>query len=63
MSDTTLNQKYSKPSGKNKVFNPVDENKVGVGGFHFSDGTSIDDPFGGLYNVTQNKAESYEDEE
>ncbi len=63
LSDTTLNQKYSKPSGKNKVFNPVDENKVGVGGFHFSDGTSIDDPFGGLYNVTQNKAESYEDEE
>ncbi len=63
LSDTTLNQKYSKPSGKNKVFNPVDENKVGVGGFHFSDGTSIDDPFGGMYNVTQNKAESYEDEE
>ena len=31
LSPTTLNQKYDKPSGKNRTFAPVDENKVGVG--------------------------------
>ena len=31
LSPTTLNQKYDTPSGKNRTFAPVDENKVGVG--------------------------------
>ena len=31
LSPTTINQKYSKKSGKQKVFKPIDENKVSVG--------------------------------
>jgi hypothetical protein len=31
LSPTTLNQKYDTPSGKNRTFAPVDENKVRVG--------------------------------
>ncbi len=60
LSPTTLNQKYSKPSGKQRQFDVVDVNKVGVGGIHFSDGTSIDDPFGGTFSVTSNRAEDDE---
>ena len=60
LSDTTLNQKYSTPSGKNKVFGKVDEDKVGVGGIHFKDGS--DDPFGDVFSVAS-KAEHKDDEE
>lgn len=60
MSDTTLNQKYSTPSGKNKVFGKVDEDKVGVGGIHFKDGS--DDPFGDVFSVAS-KTEHKDDEE
>lgn len=60
LSDTTLNQKYSVPSGKNKNISAVDEDKVGVGGIHFKDG--IDDPFGDVFGVAS-KAEHKDDEE
>ena len=60
LSDTTLNQKYSLPSGKNKNISAVDEDKVGVGGIHFKDG--IDDPFGDVFGVAS-KAEHKDDEE
>lgn len=60
LSDTTLNQKYSVPSGKNKNISAVDEDKVGVGDIHFKDG--IDDPFGDVFGVAS-KAEHKDDEE
>ncbi|MBR4800151.1 MAG: DUF2357 domain-containing protein [Clostridia bacterium] len=40
ISPTTANQKYSKPSGKNKNITAVDENKVQVGGI-----SGLDDPW------------------
>ena len=62
LSDTTLKQKYSTPSGKNKVFGKVDEDKVGVGGIHFKDGSDVSDPFGSVFSV-KSKAEHTDDEE
>ncbi|MBQ9276789.1 MAG: hypothetical protein IJ226_04260 [Clostridia bacterium] len=54
LSPTTLNQKYSKPSGKNKNITAVDENKIQLGGFG-----GLDDP----WNLNlKNHAESEDDE-
>ena len=47
LSPTTINQKYSKKSGKNKVFKPVDENKVSVGSLPINAG-SIQDALSGF---------------
>lgn len=58
LSPTTLNQKYSTPSGKKKNLTAVDENKVAVGGITFKDGSSLDDPF--AIGITANKAENYD---
>lgn len=58
LSPTTLNQKYSTPSGKNKNLTAVDENKVAVGGITFKDGSSLDDPF--AIGITANRAENYD---
>ena len=55
LSPTTLNQKYSKPSGKNKNITAVDENKIQLGGFG-----GLDDPWS--LNL-KNHAESEDDEE
>lgn len=60
ISATTLNQKYSKPSGKVKNFEAIDESKVAVGGIRFADGSSLDNPFGSAFGVTVNKAEKHE---
>lgn len=58
LSPTTLNQKYSAPSGKKKNLTAVDENKVAVGGITFKDGSSLDNPF--ATGITANKAENYD---
>lgn len=58
LSPTTLNQKYSTPSGKQRHFDAIDENKVAVGGIRFADGSNVDDPFGGAFGITANKAET-----
>ncbi len=50
ISATTRNQKYSKPSGRQRNIEAVDESKVAVGGIRFADGTDIDNPFGGISN-------------
>ena len=60
LSDTTLNQKYSTPSGRKLNLTAVDENKVGVGEIHFKDG--IDDPFSSVLNV-KSKAERKDDDD
>ena len=48
LSATTLNQKYSLPSGKERRFDAVDESKVAVGGIRFKSGSGILDPFGSV---------------
>lgn len=58
LSPTTLNQKYSTPSGRKKDLTAVDENKVAVGGITFKDGSSLDDPF--AIGITANRAENYD---
>lgn len=45
LSPTTVNQKYSKPSGKQRNIQKIDEDKVKVGGITFKDGSGIFDPF------------------
>ncbi len=58
LSPTTLNQKYSTPSGRKRNLTAVDERKVAVGGITFKDGSSIDDPY--ATGITANKAEDYD---
>ena len=48
LSATTLNQKYTLPSGKEKHFDAIDESKVAVGGIRFKAGSGILDPFGSV---------------
>lgn len=62
LSATTLNQKYTLPSGKNRTFDVVDEDKVGVGGITFADGSGIVDPFGDELDISA-KPEIRKDEE
>lgn len=62
LSATTLNQKYTLPSGKNRTFDVVDEDKVGVGGITFADGSGIVDPFGDELDISA-KPETRKDEE
>ncbi len=45
ISPTTANQKYSKPSGKQKNIEKVDENKVSVGDIHLSQADEVN-PWG-----------------
>ncbi len=45
LSHTTVNQKYSKPTGRKLNLSAVDEDKVGIGGITFKDGSGIFDPF------------------
>ena len=47
LSPTTINQKYSKKSGKQRVFKAVDENKVSVGSLPINTG-SIQDVLSGF---------------
>lgn len=62
LSATTLNQKYTLPSGKNRTFDVVDEDKVAVGGITFADGSGIVDPFGDELDISA-KPEIRKDEE
>ena len=62
LSATTLNQKYTLPSGKNRTFDVVDEDKVAVGGITFADGSGIVDPFGDELDISA-KPEIHKDEE
>ncbi len=62
LSATTLNQKYSTPSGKNKHIEAVDENKVKVGGIRFKKDSGIVDPFGEIYDVSS-AVEKHDDDE
>lgn len=62
LSATTLNQKYTTPSGKKRKIDAVDENKVSVGGITFADGSGIVDPFGDTLDISA-KPENHDDEE
>lgn len=62
LSATTLNQKYTIPSGKKRKIDAVDENKVSVGGITFADGSGIVDPFGDTLDISA-KPENHDDEE
>lgn len=62
LSDTTLNQKYSTPSGKKRNITAVDEDKVGVGGIHFKDDSGVTDPFSSVLSVAS-KAEHADKED
>lgn len=52
LSATTLNQKYTLPSGKERNLEAVDESKVGVGGITFSKQSGVFDPFGDVFDVS-----------
>lgn len=54
--------KYTLPSGKNRTFDVVDEDKVAVGGITFADGSGIVDPFGDELDISA-KPEIRKDEE
>ena len=56
ISPTTLNQKYSKPSGKSKNITAVDESKLQLGGF-----SGLDDPWS--LNVNKHHVDSTDEEE
>ncbi len=62
LSATTLNQKYTTPSGKKRNIAAVDESKVSVGGITFADGSGIVDPFGDTFDISA-KPENRDDEE
>lgn len=62
LSATTLNQKYTLPSGKERRFDAIDEDKVSVGGIRFKSGSGITDPFGDTFDVSA-KPENRDDEE
>lgn len=61
LSPTTLNQKYSQPTGRKGKLEAIDESKVSVGGIHFSSGSGIMDPFGDVFSIS-NKAENSDEE-
>ncbi len=65
LSPTTINQKYSKKSGKQRVFKAVDENKVSVGSLPINTG-SIQDVLSGFgveqAPKTEEKPEENQDE-
>ena len=64
LSATTLNQKYSMPSGKDRVFDAIDESKVAVGGIRFKAGSGITDPFGSIdVKSVAEKKRTVDDEE
>lgn len=63
LSPTTLNQKYSQPTGRKGKLEAVDENKVGVGGIHFSEGSGISDPFGDVFSVSTKAEKKDSDDE
>ncbi|MGN0744254.1 MAG: DUF2357 domain-containing protein [Christensenellales bacterium] len=52
LSATTLNQKYTLPSGKERNLEAVDESKVSVGGITFSKQSGVFDPFGDVFDVS-----------
>ena len=62
LSATTLNQKYTLPSGKERRFDAIDEDKVSVGGIKFKSGSGIVDPFGDTFDISA-KPENRDDEE
>ncbi len=62
LSATTLNQKYTLPSGKERRFDAIDEDKVSVGGIKFKPGSGIIDPFGDTFDISA-KPENHDDEE
>ncbi len=62
LSATTLNQKYTLPSGKERRFDAIDEDKVSVGGIKFKSGSGIIDPFGNTFDISA-KPENHDDEE
>ena len=62
LSATTLNQKYTLPSGKERRFDAIDEDKVSVGGIKFKSGSGIVDPFGDTLDISA-KPENRDDEE
>ena len=63
LSATTLNQKYTLPSGKDRVFDAIDESKVAVGGIRFKSGSGITDPFGNIDVRSVAEARRAEDEQ
>ncbi len=62
LSATTLNQKYTTASGKERHFDVIDEDKVSVGGIKFKSGSGIVDPFGDTFDISA-KPENHDDEE
>ena len=62
LSATTLNQKYTTASGKERHFDAIDEDKVSVGGIKFKSGSGIVDPFGDTFDISA-KPENHDDEE
>ena len=62
LSATTLNQKYTLPSGKEKHFDAIDESKVAVGGIRFKTGSGILDPFGSVNLASAAEARTARDE-
>lgn len=63
LSPTTLNQKYSQPTGRKGKLEAVDEDKVGVGGIHFSSDSGITDPFGDVFSMTTKAEEKDSDDQ